>query len=214
MQRDLFGRLLAVSVEQNVDLKKVLSYPLTPVPLSLCHLDGTHCKTDKSALMKSLEMSIDSESPAYTDVVLIDGFFFLHLMKYVPVTFANMSKKCLQSILKFNAQEIVIVFDRYFTPSIKDCEHALRGNSENRDYNISGPEQKRTTDFSKELRNSKFKIAFIKFIINHWASDELVPYFGVKTVKLNFDKCYEYAVLDDKIHKNINENLTCEAFVC
>ena len=76
MQRDLFGRLLAISVEENIDLEKVLSYPLTPLPLALCHLDGTHCKTDKSALMKSLERSINSEPPAYTDVVLIDGFFF------------------------------------------------------------------------------------------------------------------------------------------
>ncbi|OXU31737.1 hypothetical protein TSAR_007914 [Trichomalopsis sarcophagae] len=162
--------------------------------------NGTHCKTDKSALMENLEMSIYNESPAYTDLVLIDGFFFLHLMKDVSVTFANISNKFVQSILKFDAQEIVIVFDRYFTSSIKDCEHALRENSDNRDHNISGSEQKLTTDFSKELRNSKFKIALIKFIINHWASDELVPYFGVKTVKSNFEKGYEYAVLDGEIH--------------
>lgn len=75
MQRDLFGRLLAISVEQQIDLEKVLSYPLTPLLLALCHLDGKHCKTDKSALMKALERSINSEPPAYTDVVLIDGFF-------------------------------------------------------------------------------------------------------------------------------------------
>lgn len=88
MQRDLFVRLLAVSVEQSIDLEKVLAYPLTPIPFALCHLDGTHCKTDKSALMKSLEMSIDSKVPAYIDV-LIDGFFFLHAMKDVPLTFGN-----------------------------------------------------------------------------------------------------------------------------
>lgn len=73
---DLFGRLLAVSIEQNIDLRKVLSYPLTPVPFSLCHLGGTHCKTDKSSLMKCLEVTIESEPPVYTDTVLIDGFFF------------------------------------------------------------------------------------------------------------------------------------------
>lgn len=97
-------------------------------------------------------------------------------------------KKLLQSIVKFNAKNIAIIFDRYFSPSIKDCEHALRDTSEKRDYNISGPDQKCNTDFSKELRNIKFKEAFVKFLIDHWASDELAPYLGIKTVQLNYDQ--------------------------
>lgn len=35
--RDLFGRLLYLAASQNVDLETVLSYSLTPVPLSLSH---------------------------------------------------------------------------------------------------------------------------------------------------------------------------------
>lgn len=35
MQQDLFVHLLGFSLEQKIDLEKVLSYPLTPVPLSL-----------------------------------------------------------------------------------------------------------------------------------------------------------------------------------
>ena len=41
MQRDLFGRLLGISLNEKIDIKKVLTFPLTPVPLSLCHIDGT-----------------------------------------------------------------------------------------------------------------------------------------------------------------------------
>lgn len=79
MQRDLFGRLLAVSLEQHIDLEKVLSFPLTPVPLSLCHLDGTMCKTDKSVLLKCLENTIfngSNQLPPVIDMSVIDGFFF------------------------------------------------------------------------------------------------------------------------------------------
>lgn len=73
MQRDLFGLLLAVSLEQQIDIEKVLSYPLTPVPLSLCHLDGTISKTDKSALLKSIEHEEpNSVLPGQQDIVLIN----------------------------------------------------------------------------------------------------------------------------------------------
>ncbi|XP_067618035.1 uncharacterized protein [Eurosta solidaginis] len=55
MERDLFGQLLSVSLQQTLDIDKVLTYPLTPVPFPLCHLDITICTTAKSALLKLLE---------------------------------------------------------------------------------------------------------------------------------------------------------------
>lgn len=39
LQRDLFGRLLALSLDTNLNLEKALCFPITPVPLSLCHID-------------------------------------------------------------------------------------------------------------------------------------------------------------------------------
>ena len=53
--RDLFVRLLYLSSIQNVDLEKVFSFPLTPVPLSLAHVDGSINKTDKAKLMHKIE---------------------------------------------------------------------------------------------------------------------------------------------------------------
>lgn len=38
--RDLFGRLLFLATSMDIDLPLVFSYPLTPVPLCLAHLDG------------------------------------------------------------------------------------------------------------------------------------------------------------------------------
>lgn len=65
----------------------------------------------------------------------------LHRMKEVPLSFCNISKKILQMVTSYNAQEIVIVFDHYFSPSIKDNERLLRGGFENRKYVISGSNQ-------------------------------------------------------------------------
>ncbi|GFY02176.1 uncharacterized protein TNCV_5100371 [Trichonephila clavipes] len=49
MQRDLFGRLLDISMTNKVDIEKVLGFP------SMCHADGSICKTDKAQLIKVFE---------------------------------------------------------------------------------------------------------------------------------------------------------------
>lgn len=67
--------MLGISIDYKVDLSKILSYPITPVSLSMCHLDGNICKTDKSALMKCLEKEIQHEHPRHVDVLIIDVFF-------------------------------------------------------------------------------------------------------------------------------------------
>ena len=98
LQRDLFGRLLGISLEKKLDLEKVLTFPLTPVPLSLSHIDGTICKTDKSILLKLLENCIDNEPPQHTDVLIFDGFFALYQLKEIPATFGNISKKNITNV--------------------------------------------------------------------------------------------------------------------
>ena len=45
--RDLFSSILFLSLERKVDMAEVLSYPLTPVPLSLNRVDDTMLKTKK-----------------------------------------------------------------------------------------------------------------------------------------------------------------------
>ena len=45
IQRDLFGRMLGISINYKIDIidiARILSYPITPVPL--CHFDGAICK--------------------------------------------------------------------------------------------------------------------------------------------------------------------------
>ena len=126
MERDLFGRMLALSLKENVDITKVLSYPLTPVPMFLCHIDGTMYKTDKAVLMKMLEKKIATQSPDSVHIKIIDGFFIVHLMKDVTKTFGGISKKILHKITNTSAPRIDVVFDRHKTPSVKDNEHKRR----------------------------------------------------------------------------------------
>lgn len=214
MQRDLFGRLLGVALEINIDIKKVLTYPLTPVPLSMCHIDGMICKTDKSTLLKCLENQLVTVDEADVDAVpspntvAIDGFFFLYLMKNVRMKFGDITKKMLYMAFEYPAQTVVIAFDRYFSPSIKDHEHILRNASTSDMFIISSAEQKRPSDFHGELKNIKFKEALVQFFIKNIAQQP-TQLFGNRTVLLNYDVCYKYEVSNRRIERTIEEELSC-----
>ena len=60
--RDL---LLFIAVTIKMDLSVVFSCPLTPVPMSFAHVDGTFNKTDKSKLLKKLEAQVNSSVPEH-----------------------------------------------------------------------------------------------------------------------------------------------------
>uniref|UniRef100_A0A6P7FRI3 Uncharacterized protein LOC114331907 n=1 Tax=Diabrotica virgifera virgifera TaxID=50390 RepID=A0A6P7FRI3_DIAVI len=157
LQRDLFGRLLCISLTNNTDVEKALTYPITPVPMSMCQMDGTICKTKKSLLVECLHIS-NGTIPSCSEIDVIDGFYILHCLVDIPQTFGNIAKKVLKKITNNTASEIHLIFDQYFEPSITNYERSSRGNNEaKRSFNITGPNQKRPVDFLKELRNNKFK---------------------------------------------------------
>ena len=61
-------------------MEQILRYPLTPVPLSMSHVDGTMQKTPKSKLIQELEKRVASNPHINVDMTIIDGMFFCHLL--------------------------------------------------------------------------------------------------------------------------------------
>ena len=102
-------------------MKEVLSYPLTPSPLSLCHVDGLQQTIPKVKLLYELESRIPNVMPPNVDATIIDAMFFLHLQKAIPGTFGalssylitrNVLKKeinCLWCLTKYNRHQLKIV---------------------------------------------------------------------------------------------------------
>ena len=75
-------------------------------------------KTDKSVLLKCLEnqvIDVDHELPFHIDLTVIDGFFFLYLLRDVPLTFGNISKQILQAVTKEQSRNIAIVKNMIIT---------------------------------------------------------------------------------------------------
>src|SRR5699024_10719594 len=124
-------------------------------------------------------------------------------------TFGNISKKIMSILTVTHASRVNIIFDQYFSPSIKDYERSQRHEERNAKYVITGPEQVRPVDFSKELKNIKFKEAFVEFLIKHWSTSEMVPFIGKTTINLSYKNCYTYSVISNSVVSNLNINLSC-----
>lgn len=192
-------------------MEKVLCFPITPMPLSLCHIDGSINKTDKSVLVHELEKLVEDmeQQPSQIDLAIVDGFFFLNTFKEIPRSFGGVSKRILQCLINNTASRIAIVFDCYFTPSIKDYEHSIRGNVDDKEFHITGPQQMITADFTKDLKDLNFKQAIVKFFIDYWADQEMAAIVGSKVIYIIHDLCYEYSVTDNKVTRIINYELSC-----
>jgi hypothetical protein len=122
----------------------------------------------------------------------------LHQMKDVPLSFGNISKKVLQMICASRAKIIVIAFDRYIFPSIKDTEQKLRG-MDQANFRIDGPDKVRKKHFSIELKNTNFKKALVQFFIENWEEDYMARYINYKIIYVNADACFKYTVIDSKV---------------
>lgn len=214
LERDLISKMLLLSIDNKIDLELVLSYPLTPVPLSLCNLDGNMIKTNKSALLKILEsFDTNPQEPESIDAVLVDGFFFLHLLKDPPQTFEGLARFILSKICALKGKEIHLVFDKIVTPSLKDVERDRRISTDLREENyiITGPRQRRPANFLGALRQDSFKKSLVTYLNSEWENNNYQAIIGDKVLYVTDEnQCNKYFTENEKVIKEIVEDYYCE----
>ena len=207
MTRDLFGNILYHALQAKLDMGQALKYPLTPIPLSLCHPDGIMQKTPKSKLLIELERRVQPSNPEFIDVKIIDGMFFMHLFINLPSKFGDAAKCILQQLCKQAAKEIHLVFDKTISPSIKDCERSIRGHNRESMFQITGPEQKRPSNWLHSLRIDQFKEALVQFLTTFWDRNDFAFIIGQK--KLFGDMCFLFRTEDGVMVKSIAHDYIC-----
>ena len=208
--RDLFGRLLYLAVTQNIDLGTVLSYPLTPVPFSLCHITGDMNKTAKSTLMEKLEaLGTGNDEPSSVDAYLIDAMFFLRTLPTLPSSFGGVARLILQHACT-NAKTVHVICDTYPDgPSIKDQEHDIRGHSMH-SYKITGPLQKRPADFHKALQSAEFKRELLSFLKDEWVSSSYACLLeGHQLYFATGQECFLFTANDGHVERIRVNDLQC-----
>ena len=197
--RDLFGRLLCLSTKHNIELDKVFSYPLTAVPLSLAHVDGSMNKTDKATILHKIEGMVDSTNPtSAVDITIVDAMFLLHTVQNLPNTYGEIAQLLMAKLCEYSSR-VDIVFDTYLTPSIKDVEHERRS-ADDAVYTITGPGQKRPKDWQKALRSVKFKTAFFRFLLDEWRLHANMNVLSQHEIHVALEEqCYCLSISDGKI---------------
>ncbi|CAG5017443.1 unnamed protein product [Parnassius apollo] len=96
MERDIFGRLLEIAIDQKVDIEYCLSFPLAPIPPALFSCSGDMLKTDKSALSKQLMSKTTPANPGQVDIEIIDGFYYIYQIgSTLPQAFGKLAESIL-----------------------------------------------------------------------------------------------------------------------
>ena len=140
VDKQLFGRLLVISKDKDVDVEELFSYELSSVPLSLFNFDGSMVKCNKSKLLEELEKGQETLETLPDEVKpttwIID---FMALIRMVLTesldakTFGELSDLLLNLVLqKFSTScsLVSVVCDRYdHKDSIKSEERARRSRS-------------------------------------------------------------------------------------
>lgn len=106
LQKDIFGRMLGIRVadarrknDEDKALTTKKSYPLSPVPSSLCHLNGSIRNIAKSKLVKCLDVSKESHSPNIpAETLVIDSFLFSTLIG----KFTNKIRSFIKTFFRIN----------------------------------------------------------------------------------------------------------------
>ena len=173
----LFSRLLTASVQRDIDLKAVLSYELSAVPLSLFHPTGEMRKTVKSQLLKELEsMSSPTENidggMLSSSASVIDFMAMLQsLNKSDLETFDDLFYRIQNVVLAVlkESRIIAIVPDRYdIRDSIKAEERIRRtGQSLTQVIDINGP-TKLPKNIPKYLSSSANKTNLVEYCFRRW----------------------------------------------
>ena len=178
--KDIFVRMLIVTSEKTkLDLRKIISYPITAYPPSLAHCDGTQMKTDKSALLKKLE-SFQTETITEAELPMrfpqvYDGGLLVHSVLSLTgmgASYASIARNMLSLVCSGRAEEVHVCFDKYVENSIKDSERKQRG-AVDTVYTITGPDQKIRQSGKTLLKNGTFKNELAKFFMewkksNYW----------------------------------------------
>jgi hypothetical protein len=126
--------------------------------------------------------------------------------------YGNIAKIILKILGRSDAAEIRLIFDTYKLQSIKEVERSNRGqeNLRHNTYEINGPNQQRTIEFSKLLQSDTFKTSLVDFLSKHFESDEFCSIIGKKKIFVtNNEKCFSFESINSKIQRKEEQLLRC-----
>ena len=177
--RTLFQRLLIIASVRKLDIPKMLTYNLGPLPLSLATFNGCLNKTTKASLMHYIESIVDPspvmDSVPKGSVWLVDGMAMLQELpqRSIPSTFGLLADHLLRQLVNLargvHSDAVHFVVDMYPKISIKNAERGKRAASGSQVTKIYGEDQKVPHQWKKFLSCSDNKVALQNFLFEAWS---------------------------------------------
>ena len=93
-QRNVYAQLLMLVQENDIDLEKLFTFPLGPVPWPLATGDGMLTKTEKAVILHKLEASVTVQTvqTLKEDVHVLEGNVLLHSLQTMLDTFEELAR--------------------------------------------------------------------------------------------------------------------------
>ena len=152
-----------------MDLRKLLTYLLVPVPYSIGLPDNFLAKTDKAKglhyLIKDLDNVNTPEDPK-SYMIIEDGNAIFHYMKKIPRNFEEISEMVLKTALQKSA--VIFSTDMYHDCLVKGVERKRRGCGEK--LIVRGEKTRRPKDWKDFLTNDENKEQLIRLLLSTWRS--------------------------------------------
>ena len=166
VNRNILGSLLAFSTanERAIDLTAALTYPLSPIPLSLATGDGYRRETSKSKLTYVLTEGLtlkDSKADDSIKSIKENTTFVIDLIAAIRAM-TNLPNTCLEFVWNFVSKlprgfkRLDIVADTYLENSIKGGERSTRGSSQK--VIIASCKSRFPRDFSVFMKMEKTRL--------------------------------------------------------
>lgn len=173
-ERNILGQIVCLAMTNSIKLDSVLSFPLTTVPHSIAHSDGTmmmNSKKNELIAVLLAKASVEQVPSVGHSVEVIDGFYLLDGVKESPTKYGLFASFFLKFICKTSAREIHIIFDKVASPSLRDLksnDEFVQHSSSSR-IKISGPNQDRPFSLAKCLIYPEFRKELVTFLIKQWS---------------------------------------------
>ena len=169
----MFGKLLIIAQQrEEVSMKEVLSYSLSPIPWSLALPDGGLVKTVKAKLLDVIAKNTTTIDALRNNCALIiDGMVILQQTDASSLaTFGDLAESILDRVLRWSKFEhVYFVTDQYRKNSIKGYERRRCGEALGKlRIKVERRDQKLPTQFRKFLRHDENKTEIVRFLLEEW----------------------------------------------
>lgn len=200
IDRDVINRVLRMALSNNANLEGLCSYPLTAVPYTLAHPDGTVNLANKNGEILNMFEFNGNEQVAFPkyDVEIVDGNNLLRSLTEVPAKYGRVALYILKKICHTSASEIHILFEKCSINNITNYEDLKKMPYTDTNlpslFKINGPEQERTLKWSKCINNTDFCNEFIDFCLSYWTDEDIHEILNNKRVFVDYgNNCFLFA---------------------